>query len=475
MISYDTGNAVGILTRWTGSTLSRGWPDIVTIMIIGIIYKIFLNFWNGLEGFDQTCDPNGSPSCIPTEKSGSNSYGNGNWAFVVGWWHLGEVPMSVPLSLLLIFRTNISYARFFEGRGHVGNMVKTCRELSRGISTYVVGDDEKTKLKRANCARLLKAYTISVRLSCRKEEANKYTELNEFLNSKEYEKIKEIKKNFVLIILKWLGDAIADFDGQLLFPRAMDFMERDVGNLMSAWMGMQKLATTPFPFPWIQTLVSLMYLWMYTIPFPLVNEYGWIGPPVAGLLGIAIYGLWYIGCELEDPFGEEINDLDLEFFEAACNSSCKAMGLGMLSKELAEPPPPLASAAAEVQKLSRPAAVATPAGYAPVLSVATPAIVQSEAGIHQQLKSCVEFGDLHPSIQGTIRDHFQQFDQKGIGLIESNKQLTQLVTQLAFKLNLGAYISRLMDEIDKVNGMHLDWDINAFTRWFLSTVKPMIS
>ena len=64
-------------------------------------------------------------------------------------------------------------------------MVRTCRELARGISTYVVGEDKKTQDKKANCARLIKAYTLSVKLSCRKTEATQYNLLMDFLTTSE--------------------------------------------------------------------------------------------------------------------------------------------------------------------------------------------------------------------------------------------------------------------------------------------------
>ena len=185
-------------------------------------------------------------------------------------------------------------------------MVRTCRELARGIDTYVVGGDKKTLDKKANCARLLKAYTLSVKLSCRKVEGTQYNLLMEFLTMSEYEKIKEVKKNFPVLILLWLGKAIAEFDGQLLFPRAMDFMEREVSNLTAAWMGMQKLATTPFPFPYIQVAVTLLYIYMYSVALTIAIEYRWVGILPSGLLGFALHGLYAIGCELEDPFGEEV-------------------------------------------------------------------------------------------------------------------------------------------------------------------------
>lgn len=37
----------------------------------------------------------------------------------------------------------------------MGKMVKTCRELARGVSTYVTATDPATQQKQANCARLI--------------------------------------------------------------------------------------------------------------------------------------------------------------------------------------------------------------------------------------------------------------------------------------------------------------------------------
>lgn len=257
-------------------------------------------------------------------------------------------------------------------------------------------------------------------------------------------------------------------------------MERDVGDLMKAWMGMQKLATTPFPFPWIQTLITLMYLWMYTIPFPLVNQYGWVGPPVAGLLGVAIFGLWYIGCELEDPFGEETNDLDLEFFEAACTAASKAMLPKMLEKVDMLPPPPTAAAImAGVQpswslpvQHSEVKATPAPSAAPPAPAAAPP----SDAAIQTELATCVEYAQLNKSLQALLQEHFRRFDHSGNGRIDDDKELTQLVTNLVFTLKLSAHLMGLMAEVDKVsaNGAVLGWDLPTFTRWFLRTVQIFV-
>lgn len=74
-----------------------------------------------------------------------------------------------------------------------------------------------------------------------------------------------------------------------------------VGNLMEAWMGMQKLATTPFPFPYIQLLVTLLFLYTYTQAITVTLEYQWIGIVVTAVISYALFGLHAIGSELEVP------------------------------------------------------------------------------------------------------------------------------------------------------------------------------
>merc|ERR1712072_154551 len=131
-----------------------------------------------------------------------------------------------------------------------------------------------------------------------------------------------MKKNWPMICLKWLGDAVADAGrpaDKLLFDRAMDYMQNNVSELMAAWMGMHKLATTPMPFPYVQMLYFLLYFYMYTVGIPLAGSYGWVGVIVCCVLAFALFGINAIGQELEDPFGNDANDLPIEFFEGASN------------------------------------------------------------------------------------------------------------------------------------------------------------
>lgn len=408
--------------------------------------------------------------------AGGAGGGGGTVEASCGWDHLdwfsklGHDLLLMPLAFLLVYRTGMAYNRYFEGRNHVGRMVHSARELARGLSTYVKGDDPTTQHNRANVARLIKAYTIALRLSLRKIEGNEEArlELAEVLTAEEFKKCQAMKKNFVVVIVKWLGDEVLKFKGQLLFDRATDFMEHSVSELMSAWMGMHKLATTPMPFPYVQMLYTLLYGWMYTIGLALSIDpkINFKAIPAAGLLGYALFGINAIGQELEDPFGEEDNDLNLEFFEGAANAGCKVMLPPALKPEVLVGSSSGVSPGIAVS--SNPlAAASAPVDVQKVLS--DPGF---EAKVKKEAATATEFAALSPELQIVFKQYFDRYDLNGNGILDSHKELTQLVTNLAFALKLGGGLTKLLEEVDAVEP-GFSWDPAAFVGWFLQQAKKL--
>jgi len=74
------------------------------------------------------------------------------------------------------------------------------------MSTYVVGDDQATLDEKKNVVRLLKAFVISNRLSCRKQEKTPgkpgFGELEELLTNTESMTLREREKNYPMSILQ---------------------------------------------------------------------------------------------------------------------------------------------------------------------------------------------------------------------------------------------------------------------------------
>lgn len=425
---------------WAGTTISVTYPHILGCVVMSILA-------NGV-----------------VEVAGKEYF---RWLRIVG-----HILLSMPLSFLLVFRINFAIQRYFSGRALVGKMVHAVRELARGISTYVDADgDHKHTRRKAECARLLKAYVICVRLSLRKIEQEKsdgqlhamvVEQLKPLMTRKEYAKFEAVKKNLAFLVSAWLGDEIKHFKEVLLFDRAMDFMEKNVSDLMQAWMGMQSIATTPMPFPYVQMLWTLLYVFAYSLPWPLAVKYGWQSVAITLLMMIALFGLDQIGKELEDPFGEEYNDLDFEFFENGSVAACKLM----------LPPIEMPDHSAEDT-----AGVATPlAGLPrnhPVQKLEeflqNPQLL---AIVTQEITNALTPRDLSPSMQLMLSQYFDLYDKDASGLIEEKERL-QLVTKLSFALKLEKpHLENLLGAIEQVKTPK--WNKGEFADWFLVSIKASI-
>src|SRR5918993_817187 len=72
------------------------------------------------------------------------------WSALVVWFHYSVNPVGIPsllhtlvgvaLGLLLVFRTNASYDRYWEGRRLWGGIVNDCRNLVRGAVVHLADD-----------------------------------------------------------------------------------------------------------------------------------------------------------------------------------------------------------------------------------------------------------------------------------------------------------------------------------------------
>jgi putative membrane protein len=66
------------------------------------------------------------------------------------------------------------------------------------------------------------------------------------------------------------------------------------------------------PFAYVVHLRRALLLYCYTLPFALVDPFGWTTIIDSMLVSFVFFGVEEIGVEIEDPFGLDDNDLPLE-------------------------------------------------------------------------------------------------------------------------------------------------------------------
>jgi putative membrane protein len=406
----------------------------------------------------------------------------------------------------------MSYNRFFEGRGHCGKFVHSARTLCRRARTHLhpVDDPQVIKFKKT-LGRYLTLFAIVQKHSIRHTESEAFSEaegvdgLLKGLTDAQKEELQPGKKNLPQTVLIWIGQEVVTMRPYMIHPDVLIWMEESIQSLMEGWMGMHKLATTPMPFPFIQMLLTLMYIWMYTLPFPVASNFGWASPPVAVLLGLALFGLNAIGAELEDPMGEETNDLPYDVFEGAVKGAIKVCQLGWPENKAAAEGNSTTAAPAEVEALSpdnsnrsvtalspanqsqmnpihsqtSPGVPMTPSATPPAAAVSPPPVMPDNkphvnyvGGFAGELITATCLADCSAGLKDQLTSLFDRYDMDGSKTI-SITELRQLVTNVSYSLKLGKNNKALQAQVDENTMKDIEWKLDDFVKWLLQAAKNL--
>jgi len=121
--------------------------------------------------------------------------------------------------------------------------------------------------------------------------------------------------NYILLLMgEWLAKRREE--GALSDILFHSFNNR-LNDISAVLAGCERIANTPLPFAYSLILHRTVYLFCIMLPFALVVDLHYMTPFVSVLISYTFIALDVLAEELEDPFGEEDNDLPLD---ALCNT-----------------------------------------------------------------------------------------------------------------------------------------------------------
>ncbi|MEB3210215.1 MAG: bestrophin family ion channel [Leptolyngbyaceae bacterium] len=238
---------------------------------------------------------------------------------IVSILYVYDLPVSYPLnnfipelvlSLLLVFRTNTAYERFWEGRKLWGGMVNSVRNLARQMWIIVLEREKRDRDYKIVMLRMLVAYAVAVKLHLRRSPPD--AELQALLPTEQFRKL-SATQNPPLEIAFWIGDYLQmQHQRDRLNVYQLNAMQQSLNELVNYLGGCERILKTPIPLAYAIHLKQLLFIYCITLPFQVVGTVGWWTGPLVALIGFTLFGIEEIGVEIEDPFGCDPNDLPLD-------------------------------------------------------------------------------------------------------------------------------------------------------------------
>lgn len=232
------------------------------------------------------------------------------------WLALPHIPLSLfgsAIGIIVAFRNQSSYARWWEARTLCGAVVNNSRTLARQVTTIMVpsNDEEAEELKEYQ-RRLVYhtiAYTIALRQHLRGLEP--WGELVPLLSEKELSDLRDMK-NVPLGILQQMSALLSQCQvrGWIGYVQWRG-LDKNLEELMNAQGGTERIKVTPMPKQYDYFPQLFVQIYCLLLPLALVINMGWYTPLGSTLVGFIFLALDKIGRDLEDPFDNTIYDLPL--------------------------------------------------------------------------------------------------------------------------------------------------------------------
>jgi ion channel-forming bestrophin family protein len=245
-------------------------------------------------------------------------FGVGVYSAVVTWVALrtgAESPglvlgafslLGVILSIVLVFRTNTAYDRWWEGRKLWGALVNHSRNLTIQIDATFPPEN---RAARTAFARLIGNFAAALSGHLRgavgpdalvpagPDEAD-FTAPPYPSDNVPVGIAREIVAR---VHAARRAGAIDGFDVLVLTPHAEAL--HDVAG------GCERIRRTPIPFSYAVFIKLFLVLYALILPVGLAADYGWLTVPLVMLVVFALLGLELMAGEIENPFGLDCNDL----------------------------------------------------------------------------------------------------------------------------------------------------------------------
>lgn len=230
----------------------------------------------------------------------------------IEYWQLSETShvknitithnmLGFVISLLLVFRTNTAYDRWWEGRRLWGQLVNNSRNLALKLGVILQQKEDKDIMRR-----LIPAFASVLNLHLKNADISHELFDDATLPADHYNhKPNQIAK----AIMTRVNDMY--LEGRITGDQLI-ILNAEVQSFTDISGACERIKNTPIPYSYSAFIKKFIFIYVMTLPFGYVFQLGYYVVPVVVFIFYVLASLELIAEEIEDPFGNDANDLPTE-------------------------------------------------------------------------------------------------------------------------------------------------------------------
>lgn len=220
---------------------------------------------------------------------------------------IGDIPsdiygfLSMILGCLLVFRTNTAYNRWWEARTLWGKLVNTERNLAVKLTTLVdLNEGDRNFLKAS-----LSQFPHQLMVHLRSSRASKSPKIRKDHRTPAI----HVPLSNVREIYQWMGQERKTGKLDAVAVRVIDM---ELAKLLEVCGACERIARTPMIHSYRVFFRQCIAIFLFSFPWGIAQDFQWWTVPLTIIVSYFMLGMEVVAENVEEPFGLDEDDLDLE-------------------------------------------------------------------------------------------------------------------------------------------------------------------
>lgn len=210
------------------------------------------------------------------------------------------------ISLLLVFRTNTAYDRWWEGRKQWGALINNSRNLALKLNALLPKDDLQNRLFFKT---VIPRFAIALKNHLRSESTRLELDENTQEELNEIDHDKHVPNQMAALLFKKCNTL---FETGKIKGEQLIVINSELQSFTDISGACERIKNTPIPFSYSAFLKKFIFFYVMTLPWGYVYNLGYLVIPVVAFIFYVLASLELVAEEIEDPFGTDSNDLPMD-------------------------------------------------------------------------------------------------------------------------------------------------------------------
>jgi putative membrane protein len=191
--------------------------------------------------------------------------------------------LGFAISMLLVFRTNTAYDRWWEGRKLWGALVNNSRNLAVKLNSMLPADDEKDRSFFKKLIPLfadeLSVYTYKMKEQGSRSILRRIPEIPDFDTSKHVpNQVSMLMMNKINLLYR---------DGKLTGHQLL-LLNNEIQSFLEVCGGCERIKNTPIPYSYSVFIKKFIFFYIITLPLGFALTLGYLTIPVVAFISYVL-------------------------------------------------------------------------------------------------------------------------------------------------------------------------------------------